>query len=599
MKLKEDFVEHLFERFIHEDIYEYSDWYKSYKAAGDFISKLRDHLRQGKNLDNAAVESTDEKHPWDGEQADVDSFLHFYWLKQHNGVCNVAQGLITSEKFQEMKGFKANIDGRELDFIQLNKEIIVAGQEEIPQTFKLTEEWFEKFYSEKNDKHHHVVIRRFFATLYPGPLAIVVSDKIINFLIRRIETEHNVDEDNWLKKIMALTDILPPQSPISEGDVYTRSIFFYYLYDFLYYSLLDKQTVFYGSPGTGKTYKAKRTAEDHFKAWQLLSGAKVPKFNQAWQVVQFHPSFTYEDFIEGIRPGKLENGNPQLQVVNGIFKEFCKKAAQWEFDYYGTKHFKDSPKKTTKDPIFATLTVKDVRDSGLLNNERWKHFENQDPESLALDYIPPFFFGIDEINRAELSRVFGELMYCLEYRGLEGKVRTQFSNLIKDTDTACFWDKEPGYFFVPHNVYIIGTMNIIDRSVESFDFALRRRFCWQRIDPSPSVLRAFLTKDSKKVNLTTSFINTIVDKMGWLNDQIKKHPLLGDDFKIGHTYFFEVVKYVEDESPTNVVKRLWRNKLQSLLEEYLRGLGNQGLIRATIEDWGRQFCSVRPRGTDQ
>jgi 5-methylcytosine-specific restriction enzyme B len=531
------------------------------------------------------------EHPWDGEKKDIDSFLQFYWVKQDNGVCNVGQGLITSEKFKEMIDFKAKLDGQEWGFIDLNKEIIV-GQKEMAQTFKLTEEWFEKFCSEKNDNHHYVVIRRFFATLYPEQLAIVVSDKITNFLIKRIKTEDAVDEDNWLKKIMALTNILGPKPP-SGDEVYTRSIFFYYLYDFLYYSLLDKQTVFYGSPGTGKTYKAKRTAEDHFKAWKLLSGATVPEFNQAWQVVQFHPSFTYEDFIEGIRPGKLKNGNPQLQLVNGIFKEFCKNAAQWEFDYYGTKHFKDLlEEKNSESRSFATLKVKDISESGLLNEDRWKHLEDKNQDDPVLQYVPPFFFVIDEINRAELSRVFGELMYCLEYRGLEGKVQTQYSNLIKDTGVACFWDKEPGYFFVPHNVYIIGTMNIIDRSVESFDFALRRRFSWQRIDPSPSVLKAYLTKKSNKTELPKSFVNAVVDKMGKLNDEIKKHPLLGDDFKIGHTYFFEVLKYAEDESPNKALTRLWGNKLKSLLEEYLRGLGNQELIKDTIEKLGRDFCKV-------
>ena len=590
-----DFVKHLYERFIHEDIYEYSDWYKQYKDAGDFVSKLRDNLLRGTSLDDAAIEVIVEKPPWNGEKRDIASFLHFYWVEQSNGVCNVAQGQIPSQKFQEIMDFEANLDGRKLGFIDLNKEIILGQEEKMTETFELTEKWFEGFCSQRNDNRPHVVIRRFFSTLYPGPLAIVVSDKIINFLIKRIKITAADEKDKWLKKNTALTGILEPMGSIPEDDPYKRSIFFYYLYDFLYYSLLDKQTVFYGSPGTGKTHRAKRTAQDHYEAWKLLSEAKVPEFDQACQVVQFHPSFTYEDFIEGIRPGKLETGTPQLQLVNGIFKEFCKKAALWEFDYY--KSLKDPGKA----PSFETLTVKKVKEMDLFRKEGWEHVEGKPDDHRVLQYVPPFFFVIDEINRAELSRVFGELMYCLEYRGYDGKVQTQYSNLIKDKDDpAVFWYEKPkNYFFVPHNVYIIGTMNTIDRSVESFDFALRRRFLWKKVDPSPSVLRAFLTKKSNEAKLTKKFIDTVVNKMDKLNDEIKKHSLLGDDFKIGHTYFFDVVKYAEDESTSEVLKRMWSNKLQPLLEEYLRGLGNQEVIRATIEKWGRQFCNVRDRETEQ
>ncbi|MFH4238343.1 AAA family ATPase, partial [Acinetobacter baumannii] len=86
--------------------------------------------------------------------------------------------------------------------------------------------------------------------------------------------------------------------------------------------------------------------------------------------------------------------------------------------------------------------------------------------------IPPFFFIIDEINRAELSRVFGELMYCLEYRGVKGSVKTQYANL-NTKKTGILELGQTYQFFIPTNIYLIGTMNTIDRSVESFDFALR------------------------------------------------------------------------------------------------------------------------------
>ena len=117
--------------------------------------------------------------------------------------------------------------------------------------------------------------------------------------------------------------------------------------------------------------------------------------------------------------------------------------------------------------------------------------------------------------------------------------------------------------------------------------------------PNPSVLRAVLTKEAaerrkagKESSLTEEVIQTIVNKMDALNMEIEKHPLLGADFKIGHTYFFEVAKYAADDTRNNIFTRLWNNKLQSLLEEYLRGLGNQDTIQRQIKTWKDLFCKV-------
>jgi 5-methylcytosine-specific restriction enzyme B len=593
-----DFVKHLYERFIQEDVYEYSDWYEKYKAAGDFISKLRDYLLPGINLDNAAIGEIADKPPWGGEKRDLVSFLNFYWEKNYNGVSNVAQGQISSQDFIKLRNCEKGQAYQSLSFIDLNEKIISA--QDMAGAFELTKQWFTFFCKSQGVNYPQVVIRRFFSALYPGKLTSLITDQKINVLMMNIVIPKVEGKIKWLEKNTTLTAMLDNLPSILEDDNYKRSIFFYYLYEFLFYPFQEeKQTVFYGSPGTGKTRRAKRTAENHFEDWKLLSRATTPEFKQAYQVVQFHPSFTYEDFIEGIRPGKLVNGNVQLELVNGVFKEFCWNAAQWEFDYYKTPHFQ----KLLKDPgdgeppSFETLKVKVVKEIGFCTNDPWKHLEDKPDDDSILQYIPPFFFVIDEINRAELSRVLGELMYCLEYRGYHGKLQTQYSNLVKgEADPAAFWyEDKKNYFFVPHNVYIVGTMNTIDRSVESFDFALRRRFCWKRVDPSPSALRAFLTNKSIKPKLTEEFIGTVVEKMMALNKEIEKHPLLGADFKIGHTYFFEVAKYGAERSTSNALERIWNNKLQSLLEEYLRGLGNRDSIKGEIEDWKKLFCKVENR----
>lgn len=165
--------------------------------------------------------------------------------------------------------------------------------------------------------------------------------------------------------------------------------------------LYNKNLVLTGAPGTGKTYTAKQMAASivsgNPKCWNDLDGSER---NQVG-FVQFHPSFDYTDFVEGLRPDA--NGNFCRQ--DGIFKIFCKKA------------LKDKEKK--------------------------------------------FVFIIDEINRGELSKIFGELFYSIEpdYRGEEGRVQTQYINMVEDNDAF-----KQG-FFIPENVYIIGTMNDVDRGV--------------------------------------------------------------------------------------------------------------------------------------
>ena len=176
-------------------------------------------------------------------------------------------------------------------------------------------------------------------------------------------------------------------------------------------------------------------------------------------------------------------------------------------------------------------------------------------------------FIIDEINRGELSKIFGELFYAIDpgYRGEKGKVKTQYQNLINKDDV--FVDG----FFVPENVYILATMNDIDRSVESMDFALRRRFAWKEIKPEDRL-------EMLSENLDKETCEKAIRVMTNLNKAITKTRGLGSAYQIGPAYFLRLGK----EHYNGDFTALWDMHIEILLKEYLRGYSNAD---AKIEEY--------------
>ena len=275
----------------------------------------------------------------------------------------------------------------------------------------------------------------------------------------------------------------------------------------------SKNIILYGAPGTGKTYQTKQTIE----------ARKLIEENHEYKIVQFHPSYSYEDFMDGVKPVGIENGAMKFELKNGVFKQMCIDA------------FKDLEK----------------------NKEKAKKY----------------YFVADEINRAELSRVFGELLLCLEEDkrlrlGEDGKpqgmlVKTANSSLWDNEKHAVYVDKETGegYFGVPENLYFIGTMNDIDKSIDSFDMALRRRFVWKRYRCDYDVIAKHFDKTSE--DRLEPYIEFCKD----INEHITSEKGLGldDSYELGHSYFLKPKKLTKIE-----ISKLWEGHISPLLKEYLR-----------------------------
>ena len=182
-----------------------------------------------------------------------------------------------------------------------------------------------------------------------------------------------------------------------------------------------------------------------------------------------------------------------------------------------------------------------------------------------------FVFIIDEINRGELSKIFGELFFSIDpgYRGEKGRVATQYQNLVEDGDA--FKDG----FYVPENVYIIGTMNDIDRSVESMDFAIRRRFAWCEVTAEDSA-NAMLGDENDNRREYMKRVNNALNKLGF-----------SEAYHVGAAYFKDL-----NANDNQAVKDLWNYRLKSLLFEYLRGREDAS---TAIEDLESIYYTGKPK----
>ena len=349
--------------------------------------------------------------------------------------------------------------------------------------------------------------------------------------------------------------------------------------------LSSKNLILRGAPGTGKTYLAKEIAKE-------LTGGNEDQIG----FVQFHPSYDYTDFVEGLRPDSNEDGGIYFKLKEGIFKKFCQKAkeaqligGQDNFDQAWDLYLEYVNSRDEKEYLTESsyLTVNsrnnfninyETKAQGtvltksyvyqLYKDEKYLkqlYYRNQGKKVLETlkkrfglkDYISPtevdtdkkFVFIIDEINRGEISKIFGELFFSIDpsYRGEKGSVSTQYANL-HETDEK---------FYIPENVYIIGTMNDIDRSVDTFDFAMRRRFRFVEVtaESQLGMLDDALGDRAEEAKIRLRNLNAEIEKVQELNSH----------YHIGPSYFLKLEEVDFD------YELLWSDYLKPLLEDYLRG----------------------------
>jgi hypothetical protein len=422
------------------------------------------------------------------------------------------------------------LETKSTDYISIIKEGVSPGAE--PQEVKIGN-------SIKKVAMYNILLHLFSPVYYERMASYSHKEKIVSFFESQFDDLVYAEGSDIDDKLAVIRSKCLKTYDKKYYNVWTPAYKDYSFNDFDFYHpdiaklwksdlvLEAKNMILHGAPGTGKTYSVENSIKNRL---EFLSGQDA---NKQFKLIQFHPSYSYEDFIDGIKPSGIgQNGNMTFELVNGEFKQLC---------------------------IDAFKELKAA------NNDRRK----------AKNY----YFIADEINRAELSRVFGELLLCIEDdkrlkfendKLIGSKVKTQNSKLWKQ-EHAVVVDGDEYFFGVPENLYFIGTMNDIDRSVDSFDMALRRRFFWKQYRCDYDVIADNFRKDAN--------VKKYLELCEALNRYISTTFNLGNSYELGHAYFLKI-----DRINTSKINKLWDNHIAPLLKEYLRSEYSENELEGKIDE---------------
>ena len=314
--------------------------------------------------------------------------------------------------------------------------------------------------------------------------------------------------------------------------------------------------IFNGAPGTGKTFEVSKGIEKLQKI--------APEKYKEKKYIQFHPSFSYQDFIEGIKPLGIDtNGNLKLDVVNGSLKDFCIKVRKENEDFFKNNN-------CSNDDNGRPTNIKD-----------WPHY----------------YFVVDEINRGNLSNIFGETFTLLEkdyrdydfskpedgYKNVNNNlISTALSSVVKArNDENLIYKRVNGevVFGIPFNIHFIGIMNDVDRSIDAFDLALRRRFKWITKYCNYDVINDVLidiVKDQCNVD-------EYVESCKSLNKFICEDGLkLGKNYEIGHSFFLKISEQICRTITLDKKNSVFENYIAGTIKEYIRQIVDETEVENTL-----------------